>query len=213
VNRVSLVGLSLIAACSLLGSSAALADTLETLNFSFTDPNAGNMMASGTLTVDLTTSQALSGNGSLNSSLFVASDGITPLGTQSITLVTASSTNINGGPYPDGSFQWQDSDGTNLLADTSFSSAAPYVDSNGLLFAVGAPTSNGHYASFNFWYQGGALDWDFLGHGGPPMQGQVYNTSSSGMFTVTPVPLPMGLPLLLSGLGVLGGLSRRQRAV
>src|SRR5271154_1144915 len=121
---------SVVAATLLAGSATAFADVIENVNFSYTDPTAGNLTASGTLMFDATTGQALGGNGSINSSLFVATNGTTPLGTQSMTLVTASSTNINGGPYADGSFQWQDSDGTNILADTAFSFSPPLVDSN-----------------------------------------------------------------------------------
>ncbi len=120
-----------IATCTLCGSSVVFADMIEAVNFSFTDPNAGNLVASGTLAVNLTSSQALTGSGSINSSLFVASDDL--------------------------------------------------------------------------WHQGDVLDWDFLGYGGPPMQGQVYNTSSSGI-TVTPARCRW---LLLSALGGLTACARR----
>jgi hypothetical protein len=202
---MKVVKLSVAAAMLLVGSATAFADTVENVNFTYSDPTAGNV----------TTGQVLAGTGSLNSSLFVATNGTTPLGTQAITLVTASSTNINGGPYADGSFQWQDSDGTNIVADTAFSLTAPYVDTNGLLFAVGSPNSGGKYGSFNFYDNGtGSVLGDFLGHGGNPGQGQVYNTSSDGTLvitSITAVPLPASAWLLISGLGGLGALSRRRR--
>lgn len=187
-----------------------MADTIGSYSFSFTDPNAGNLVASGNLTVDLTTNQALSGTGSINSNLFVQSDGVTPIGTQGMSLVTASSTNIRA-VYADGSFLWTDSDGTNLQADTYFTPTTPYIDSYGLLFQVGAPTANGHYASFNFWYSGGSLYGEFLGNGGPAGQGQVYNISNTGTFTVSAVPLPATVWMLLSGLAGLGALARQRK--
>jgi hypothetical protein len=85
---------------------------------------------------------------------------------------------------------------------------------------VGAPSygvndinhTNPHWASLNIWYQGGDWYWDFLGKGGPPQQGQIYNTAQSGMFTVTAVPVPTALPLLLSGIAGLGFMVRGRKA-
>jgi hypothetical protein len=199
-----------VAAAALFGSSAALADNIEAFTFSFTDPSAGNLAATGILNVDLTTSQALSGSGSINSSLFVGSNGVTPLGTQSMSLVTSSNRGQNNVDSL-GGFLWTDSDGTNLTADTNFTATAPHVDSDGLLFQVGAPTINGHYASFNFWYENGALYGDFLGNGGPPGMGQVWNISTTGTFSVTPVPLPAAAWMLVSGLTGLGTLVGRRK--
>ncbi len=207
-----LLTVGFLAAAALFGSSAASADTIAVLNFGFTDPSAGNLVASGTLNVDLTTSQALSGAGNINSALFVASDGVTPLGNQAMSLVTSSNRGQNNVDSL-GGFLWTDSDGTNLTADTAFGASAPYVDSDGLLFQVGAPTVNGHYASFNFWYENGSLYGDFLGNGGPPGMGQVWNISTTGTFTVTPVPVPATAWMLLSGLFGLGALARRSKAI
>ena len=192
-----------LASCALLGCVAASADNIQIYSFQFTDPSAGNLQASGTLDVDLTTDQALSGSGTINSNLFVESDGVTPLGNQSMSLVTSSNRGQNDVDSL-GGFLWTDSDGTNLTADTYFSGTAPYVDSDGLLFQVGSPSANGHYASFNFWYQDGILYGDFLGHGGPPGMGQVWNLSATGTFTVTPIPIPATAWLMLCALGALG---------
>jgi hypothetical protein len=117
------------AASVVFGSSAVLADTIESFNFTFIDPNAGNLHATGTLSVDVTTSQALSGSGTINSSLFVGSDGMSPLGNLSMSLATSSNIGHNGVDGL-GGFLWQDSDG--------------------LLFAVGTPNAQGRFASFNF---------------------------------------------------------------
>lgn len=201
-----------VAVAGLLASSAVFADTIETLNFTYTDPNAGNLMAAGTLLFDATTGLALSGNGTLNSTLFVASDGVTPLGTQSMFLMTPSGPKINTPPGTAApAFQWQDSDGTNILADNVLSLSFPYVDINGISFAVGAPNSTGNYASFNIYYQGGQWLADFEGHGGPPGMGQVYYTGMQGALSMSPVPVPPAVWLLLSGLAGLALLRYRLR--
>jgi hypothetical protein len=211
---MQLLKTGVVIAAILLGSSAALADTIETVDFTFSDPNAGNLSASGSLTVDLTTDQALSGSGTINSSLFVGSDGMTPLGTLNMSLVTSSNIGHNGVDSM-GGFLWQDSDGTNLQADTFLNpTAAPgsLVDSDGLLFAVGTPNAGGHYASFNFYYQNGVMYGDFLGNGGPPGQGQVYAENITGSLTITPVPLPATAWMLLTGLSAVGVLVRRRKS-
>jgi hypothetical protein len=71
--------------------------------------------------------------------------------------------------------------------------------------------ANGHYASFNFWYDNGSIYGDFLGNGGPPGMGQVWNISNTGTFTINPVPLPDTAWMLLSGLTGLGALVRRRK--
>jgi hypothetical protein len=200
-------GATFWSALLLFQSLPAAADTIETIDFTYQDPTAGNLIASVNLEYDATTGQALSATGTINSSLFVESNGVTPLGAQSMFLVTATSPLIINSSPAGGGFLWQDSDGTNIQADTAFSPLFPYVDSLGLSFAVGTPTSNGHYASFNFYYEGGQFDSEFLGHGGPPDMGQVYFTGSEG--TVTFVPLPAAAWLMLSGLAGLGTLLRR----
>jgi hypothetical protein len=190
----------------------ANADIVDVVSFNYADPNNGNLTASGSLTVDVTTGQALSGAGSIYSDLFVTPANIS-LGTQSMTLVTSSNrgqNNVDGL----GGFLWTDSDGTNIQADTAFSLSAPNVDADGLLFAVGAPTSDGHYASFNFYFNdNGSILGDFLGHGGNPPE-QVWSGSSNGTLTinsVSPVPLPAAAWLLLSGIGGLAPLVRKRK--
>jgi hypothetical protein len=206
-----------IVAAAILASPTAFADVYQTYDFTFNDPNAGNLVSSGTLYVDTTTGTVLSGSGSINSTLFHASDGVTLLGTQSMSLVTSSNrgqNNVDGL----GGFLWTDTDGTNLTGDTNFSASAPYVDSDGLIFLVGTPVQGSGSvtgltgSSFNFWYQGGQLYGDFLGAGGAPGGTQVYQENLTGTFTVMAVPEPATCALMLAGLGALGFAARRRRS-
>jgi hypothetical protein len=207
-----------------LSATLAAADTIEDVNFTYTDPDSGNLTATGTLTVDVTTDQALSGSGTITSSLFVnAGSPPTPMGARSFFLVTLANCAATSGncviPSPSGgTFQWADSDGTNLSGDTYFSLSAPYVSSAGLLFAVGNTGAHGGgYDSFNLYSLGGTALGEFLGAGGAAQsQGgtQVYNEGADGTLTInsiTPVPIPNAGLLLLSGIAVLGRLADRRR--
>ncbi len=64
-NNQVLIGIAV--AASLLAGSAANADTIQDFNFDYSDPSQGNLTASGTLVVNLTTGQVLSGTGTINS--------------------------------------------------------------------------------------------------------------------------------------------------
>jgi hypothetical protein len=208
--------------------SIAVADTLDLLSFTYTDPANGNLTASGNLTFDATTGYVISGSGTVNSSLFVnaapcapCATPPTPIGTRSMTLFTATNytsmtgnaVNLGGGVY-----QIADSDGTNLTFDNKFSlSAAPsYVaDANGLLFAVGSPNSHGAYDSLNIYFQNGILR-DFLGAGGLSQSvggSQVFSDQGPGSLSISAVatPIPTTLPLLATGLGLIGLLGWRRK--
>lgn len=235
--RENLIPIGIAVVISLLAGSAASADTIQDFNFTYSDASQGNLTASGSLVVDLTTGQALSGSGTINSSLFVNPGTVagtqTPIGTMSMNLVTwsnCSSTSTNcaqppgvPGVYPPGAFQWSDSDGTDLSADTNFSPTAPYVSPyipesdprlsfGGSLWAITAPSTHGAdtYDSFEFSAISTSVYGDFLGAGGLSYsQGgsQVFSAAQSGTLTVTPVPLPAAGWLLMSaivgGFGVL----------
>ncbi len=238
-NNQVLIGIAV--AASLLAGSAANADTIQDFNFDYSDPSQGNLTASGTLVVNLTTGQVLSGTGTINSSLFVNPGTVagtqTPIGTMSMNLVTwanCSSTSTNcaqppgvSGTYPPGAFQWSDSDGTDLSADTNFSVKAPYVSPyisesdprlsfGGLLFAITAPSTKGAdtYDSFEFSAISTSVYGDFLGAGGSAYsQGgsQVFSAGQSGTLTVTPVPVPATAWLLISAIISGCGVFRRSK--
>jgi hypothetical protein len=212
LTRFLIVGIT-----GILISASAMADNVETVDFTFTDPTAGNLMAFGTLILDATTDQVLSGTGTISSTLFFNASG-SLLGPQSMTLVTVASPNVrNIGAYGPGTFMYVDSDGTQLYPlDTSFSLTAPYVDSNGIAFAWGTPSASGAYGSFAIWSQGSGQPLaDFVGHGGVNEQhGQVWQESYDGTLTTTPVPEPKPYALLLlAGLGVMGVKARRRMQI
>jgi hypothetical protein len=209
-----------------LAARAAMVD----VNFTYTDSSAGNLVATGTLTVDTTTGQALSGSGTLTSDLFLNDGTLTPMGPRSFFLVTpancaATSSNCGLDSSLGGTFHWRDSDGTDIGADTIFNLASPNVSTDGLLFAVGnrgdhgngpPPRPNGNYDDFGIYSTGAGLrDWLVAGGatGGPPggTQLRAGTTNGVGTLTVTVVPLPAAAWLLLSGLGGLGAAMRRKQ--
>jgi hypothetical protein len=209
--KIPFIRFLIVGITGFLISASAMADNVETVDFTFTDPTAGNLTASGTLILDVTTDQLLSGTGTISSTLFLNASGAL-LGPQSMTLVTAASPNVrNIGAYGPGTFMYVDSDGTQLYPlDTSFSPTAPYLDSNGIAFAWGAPSANGTYGSFAIWSQGSGQPFgDFVGHGGVNEQhGQVWQESYDGTLTITSIPEPKSYALLLlAGLGVMGVLA------
>ena len=232
-----------IGACLLAGScfgtSIAAADTIDDVNFTYSDPNAGNLTATGSLIVDVTTGQALSGSGTINSSLYVnAGSPPTAIGNRPFFLVTlgncpttTSNCGMPGGLGSGGEpFTWRDSDGTDLPGDTSFSLTNPYVSTGngGLLFAVGSPgqhtynVNNHNYDSFLIGANGPGAWGEFLSEGGDPQStgdskdSQVFENVGSGgtmaITGVTPVPLPAAALLMLGGLGGLGAFARGKRA-
>jgi hypothetical protein len=228
----NLIGIAFV--CLVAGPLVAGADTIEDVNFTYTDPANGNLTATGTLVVDVTTDQALSGSGTLNSSLFVnAGTPNTPMGNRSFFLVTTSNCAATSpncvipSPFSGSStFAWADSDGTQLPGNTYFNvNSSPYVSSDntaGLLFAVGNLGAHGSNAYDSFLIYADGANWgDFLGAGGPAQSSpnggtQVYSFAGDpgGTLTInsiTPVPLPAALPLLLCGLGGLGTLAVRRR--
>jgi hypothetical protein len=140
----------------------------------------------------------------------------------SLSLITSSSPGLVSNPDPanptPGSFVFADGNGDYFEGDTAFSSSSPWVDYYGLVLGVtgtglGGPSGYGgpNYA-FNIWSDGpGVWQASLGGNGGVP--GQVDATNQYGTLTVSTVPLPAALPLLLSGLGGFGALAARRRKV
>jgi hypothetical protein len=160
----------------------------QVYDFTYTDANA---TVTGTL--DVSGGQALSGSGTITSTAYLG-------GSEPITLVTLSTPGVNnlGG----GNLSYRFGGGTDLIGDTVFNSSDPWVDTQGLVFLIGGPGDNG----FNIWANSTSPGGSYTGF----VAGNSNYGSANGTFTATPVPLPAGVWLLLSGLAGMGLVSRRR---
>jgi hypothetical protein len=177
------------AAALLQGAPAANATT-----YSF-DFEATGISATGTL--DVTGTNATAGSGIVTNNSLLG-------GPETISLVTLATPGVHdlGG----GNLSYRFGGGTDLIGDTLFP-----ISSHGLVFLVSGPNDVG----FNIWFSGGNVYAGFLaGDNG------IYNEFDGGSFTAEATgneaglgttPLPAGLPLFASGLGVLGLLTQRRK--
>jgi hypothetical protein len=200
--RAKLVGIGIAAAVAVVVGSAANADTIYDWSWS-----GNGISATGSFDV-------------LNDFIQSATGTITGGGlgtTGSLSLLTASSPGVVSNPDPanptPGSFVYQNGNGDDIEGDTAFSSSSPWVDLYGPVLAIsGTGLGTGNHGqsnyTFNIWYQNGVWQENLGGNGGTPEQ--VDANGGIGTLTVSPVPLPATLPLLLSGFGGLGAWARRR---
>jgi len=191
----------------LIGSSTiARADSL----YDFTWTGGGGVSASGTLDVS---------NGNVDSVTGTISGGGLP-GAESLSLITAGDAGTSvpdpSNPAPS-SFTFETGGGDVFEGDTVFSTASPYVDVYGLVFAVGSETggsSGGALYAFNVWGNApGNWQASLAGADGIPAN-RIYTVNQYGTFTISAVPAPSAAWSMLAGLVLFGGrVLRRRRSV
>ena len=187
--KTKLLGLACV--CLLGAPAIGAADTIY--DWTYAD---GTLFASGTL--DVSGGQAISGTGTVTTTNGALS------GPETLTLVTLSTTGVNN--LGSGNLSYRFGGGTDLIGDTTFNSGDPWVSGNGLVFMVGGAGNNG----LNIWANSSGPGGSYTGF----LAGTANYEGTTGSFTVTvaPVPLPAGLPLLLSGIAGIGLMVRRRSA-
>jgi hypothetical protein len=196
---------SLITAVLIGGATVASA---QDVSFTYSDPAEGNLVAN--FTVDVEGGLAVSGSGTITSSLIS--------GTDDLTLITASSTlpagggsiNPTGVPGPSG-FTWHTvpgSGGADFLSDAVVNGGAPYLDDFGLSFLISS-ISNPIVGGINIYANSSSADSSYTGNLG--VGGNCYECYGSGAGTLSPVPLPPADWLFLSGVVGVAALARKRK--
>ena len=189
------MNIKILLAVSALALTAPLAANAATVNYDFSGISSLGSAYTAQFDLDVVGGQAIGGTGTIT-----GLDGATPEALTLITLATQGVENDGGGLLG-----YRFNDGTDIFdADTTVP-----IDSNGLLFSVGAnPPQTGQNAGFAVWDNGGGnFQTFFAGHlsaGGQGLYG--YGTAVGGA-----VPEPASWAVMLVGFGSLGVAMRSRR--
>ena len=188
-------------------AALALAGTASAQSFQYTDAANGGVVADFSLNASLPT--ILSGSGSITSSYWSGVDNLV-LVTQN-TVLPAGNGQITSAGLPH-VFNWvgvSNSSLTNFTGDDFLGAAAPYVDSNGLVFEIVDPATKAIVGGFHFWADSNQTTFSDVIAGA----GSLLNTAASGTSTgvLAAVPEPSSYALMIGGLGMVGLAARRRR--
>lgn len=200
--KTKLLGLMSIA----LMAGATVSNAAD-VSFIYTDSAEGNLIAN--FTVDVVSGLAVSGTGTVTSTLFASPDNLTLVTGNSTLPAGGGSINFTHSPVPSG-FTWHTvpgSGGADFLADAVVNASAPYLDNNGLSFLI-SNIANPIVGGINIYANTSSADSSFTANLG--VGGNCYECYGAGNGKLTAVPIPAAAWLLLSALAGMGSFVRRR---
>jgi hypothetical protein len=204
-NKVKAGFAILITAALVSGATAASA---QDISFTYSDPAEGNLVANFTL--DVVGGLAVSGSGTVTSSLISGTDDLTLITSSSTLPAGGGSINPTGVPGPSG-FTWHSvpgATGPDFLSDAVVNAGAPYLDDYGLSFLI-SNNSNPIVGGINIYANSSSADSSYTTN--LSVGGTCYECYGSGAGTLAPVPLPPADWLFLSGIVGVVALARKRK--